>query len=166
VNRLEKQAANLRGLGLTQKEIGEYLGLSRSRVAALLNDPGGVRERERKDSYRGVCVGCGKTTTGCDGRKERPLCPACAAFKRRKWTEERVIEALQRASVDGWAPVSSPWLHAETKPEWAPDVGTVQARFGSWNAACEVAGLKVRHRGVRTPEGQQRLVEAHRRRGK
>ena len=74
IERLElaERVRLLREDGLTQREIAERLGITRSWAAELDNDPDGLKARARKDSYAGVCVDCGAATSGSDGATAAP----------------------------------------------------------------------------------------------
>ena len=75
---LAQRAQELRAAGLLQREIAVRLGVSRSYVAALYNDPDGAKARARKDSYRGTCESCGAPTDGSNGRGAAPTrCDPC-----------------------------------------------------------------------------------------
>jgi hypothetical protein len=78
--RVEALAAFERELGRKplQREIAERLGVSRSYASALVNDPDGSADRERKKRYAGVCDRCGGPTCGSDGRAKAPkTCMSC-----------------------------------------------------------------------------------------
>jgi hypothetical protein len=104
----------------------------------------------RKHScYSGVCTICGAATYS--GNAIPPdLCEEhhhAAQHAERYWTPERVIAAIRRfAAENGSGPSAGPWLHGE-KPDYAPDVTTVQREFGSWSAAIEAAGVTPAKRG-------------------
>lgn len=72
-------AANLRAAGCLQREIAEALGISRGYACELLRDPTGALAWQRKQSYGGTCVGCGRRTDGSNGRKKASKrCAKCA----------------------------------------------------------------------------------------
>lgn len=74
-----KEAVTLRSQGLTAREIGEALGISRAYASELYTDPDGEKLRARRDSYRGTCENCGAATDGSNGREAAPsLCCHCA----------------------------------------------------------------------------------------
>lgn len=58
----------------------------------------------------------------------------------RRWTREGIIELLRAAAVDGVAPTTRAF---EDQPG-TPSSGTIKAKFGSWSAALEAAGLQVK----------------------
>lgn len=67
------EVARLKSEGKTQKDITEELGLSRSLVSSLINDPTGAKERERKRNY---CPGCGTKKEA-----DKTWCPKCVGSK-------------------------------------------------------------------------------------
>ena len=65
-----EQAERIEALGergLDSDAIAERLGLARSIVNKYRRDPGGERERARRERHRGRCRGCGRPTRGSDG---------------------------------------------------------------------------------------------------
>jgi biotin operon repressor len=153
-----EQAAILREQGLTGIEIGKRLGISRAYAYALLEDPDGSADRRRKASYAGTCKGCGAPTSGHNGRALAPeYCAACAPDAHRKWTPEKVIDALRlwarvfdgAPSAPDWQPSMIGWdderrARAEKRfrgGPW-PTVTTVQKVFGSWTAGLRAAGFE------------------------
>ncbi len=68
-------ALRLRAQGLTAREIGERLGISRSYASALFTDPEGEKYLRRRAGY-GRCEICGTPTNGSNGREEHPRCAA------------------------------------------------------------------------------------------
>ncbi len=154
----EALARELRDRGLRLREIAAELGVAISTVDSWLNDPGGQRLRARKDRYRGRCERCGCATDGSNGRAAAPrLCAACFRSQphsldrakrlghgagARRYSDEELLDALRRADE----------LGLRTAPRYAtlagdhalPSMATLIHRFGSWNAARDRAGLKVR----------------------
>lgn len=129
----------------------EYRERNRERINAV--------DRERKRSYGGVCEDCGAPTDGSNGREKAPRhCYRCAPKHAMVWTPERVIAALQlyyatygECSTAMFG-AGSPHRHpperlAEFRRRFEagsyPQVNTVQARFGSWNAGLEAAGIPI-----------------------
>lgn len=107
-------AKRLRKQGMKYREIAEELGIGKSYVDSLLNDPDGARSRARKDSYQGRCEVCGDPTSGGNG-------PANAAKRcnrhsqERKWTDERVLEAgVQWMRMFGRPPSARQWRRSQT----------------------------------------------------
>lgn len=157
--RLERaaKAAALREEGLTQAEIAERLGISRSYAASLLNDPDGSGDRARKTKYDGECVDCGSRTTAAPAQR----CAPCAALHSRLWTEERIIEALREFARRYDRPPSASDLNPGTarargfhdraerfyRDGIYPAASLIVGRFGSFNAALAAAGLRAVHPG-------------------
>jgi hypothetical protein len=107
------EAAALYARGALQREIAEIMGLSRSHVSALLNDPDGSKDRARKDSYGGICEQCGRPTSGADGPAQvARFCNHCApGHNFRIWTKDSVVEAIQEwARRYGRPPTSTEWI--------------------------------------------------------
>jgi len=148
---LAERVAELRGLGWTQQRIGDELGLGRSWVSELLNDPDGEKARARKDTYRGECVKCGAPTSGCHGPDSAPdTCWRCHE-QAQIWTPERIIGAIQEwASIYEAPPRATDWLKSVEGSQGRgivnarryPSVATVMARFGSWAEGIEAAGYE------------------------
>jgi Homing endonuclease associated repeat/Homeodomain-like domain len=154
-------ARKLRERGLTQQQIADELGISRSYASGLLTDPDGSKDRIRKERYRGTCVDCGGRTTYTTVAKPTQRCMKCQQLHqhgRRKWTRERIIADIQRWNeIYGEPPKSQQWLlevrgdgTLNSRP-W-PHVNSVQKEFGSWSNGLEAAGFKRRINYERTPE--------------
>jgi hypothetical protein len=131
---------------------------------------GGSRSREWcseqcrcLNSYGGVCVDCGGATTGRGAGRAFARCTTCAGIFRRWWTQERLLEEGRRlVRILDRRPTASDLnpavirdsqrrertyeLLAESGP-W-PDVGTIQQRFGSWNAFVVALGYEPRRPGA------------------
>lgn len=147
--------------GKTKMGAFRILGISSSYGYAILNDPEGLRDKARKERHRGTCKGCGRPTTGSDGREHAPeYCNHCApAVHHGKWTHEGIIFALQEiARVTGEVPrakvaFTGGYNHLPIKLEGEiGGVGTTTQRlFGSWNNAIAAAGMTPRRPGVRGP---------------
>lgn len=76
--RLEQIRA-LKAEGLTARQIGERLGITRAGVTNILNDPDGSKQRERRKRYQGQCADCGMPTDGSSGYNKGPSrCWYCA----------------------------------------------------------------------------------------
>lgn len=152
---LAARAQALRDEGKLQREVAEILGLSRSYAAELTSDPLGVKARERKDSYHGVCEGCGAATTGSDGREAAPsLCWDCSHGRQtaeRKWSRENVIDAIQRfAAANGRPPTATEWIRGDPANGYPPRSAVYRstghrsnssAPFAKWADAIEAAGF-------------------------
>jgi hypothetical protein len=132
--------------GLTIAEIARRLG--RGTVKAYLYDPLGDKAREVKARYRGVCRGCGASTSARNGSGDAyAYCKRCRPGAiARQWTRERVREAMRawRARY-GAAPSSYEWSRTHARRlggealkrlqagEW-PAPSTVIDLYGSWAA--------------------------------
>lgn len=133
--------------------IARALGVSGSFVSALVNDPTGDGERERKRRYQGVCIDCGGPTQGGDGRgpKASRRCASCARkfqIDQRYWTRERVIDAIQRfARENGRPPYATDWSHAPgagypfASQVYRGSRSQKNSPFASWADAIEAAGF-------------------------
>lgn len=83
---------------LSFAQIAERVGLAVSTVHGYYVDPSGDRERERRERYRRPCKNpaCSNLTSGANGLAGPPrYCPRCAALARRRWTEDKVLEAIR-----------------------------------------------------------------------
>lgn len=149
------EVKRLRDSGLLLREIADRLNISVSYTHALLTDPDGSVDRERKDRHKGSCVDCGAPTAYKTGGGTAERCRSCAPAAAVIWTEESVVAAIQRfASRYGRQPSAvdfNPPLALHTGyPEKAeafrrdgdyPGVSSVQGVFGTWNAAMAAAGF-------------------------
>jgi transposase len=138
--------------GMTHREIADYLGISRSAVRSILNDPDGGKQRARRTRYQGRCGRCGTPTDGSNGRAAAPtICATCDLERRHEektWTAEAVIEAIQRwAAEHGRPPRSTDWIRAGEDGSH-PAFGSVyrtrahpHSPFSSWADAIEAAGF-------------------------
>lgn len=141
-----RKARRLRNQGLTHKQIATQLGLSKNYVAAILRDPTGIQDKQRKQSYGGTCEHCGARTTGSNGPRKAPrICATCKAtqtHEQRYWTKQRVLDAIHRyTKTNGRPPVASDWLTNNGQhQDGYPYVSTVTREFGSWANAIEAAG--------------------------
>lgn len=142
-----------RDRGSTQDDTARLLGVSRSTIAAYINDPFLEKQIGRRVRYSGVCEACGGPTSGADGRDRAPkMCAPCRVKHpvRRKHTRESVIAAIQGyARIHGRPPASTDWLAPKVKVDALreadgiayPYTPTVLVLFGSWRSAIEAAGL-------------------------
>ena len=83
--------------GLSIRQIADRLGRSPATVKAYFYDPTGEKARAVKARYQGVCRGCGAYTQPRNGKGDAyAYCKAChpGAIERR-WTRERVLEAMR-----------------------------------------------------------------------
>ena len=122
----------------------------------LLLRPDREEARAVKARYQGVCRGCGAYTQPRNGKGDAyAYCKAChpGAIKRR-WTRERVLEAMARlADRYGRLPSSYDWsrTHARRRGGEAlerlgggvwPAASIVTRLFGTWAAASAAARLQ------------------------
>ena len=135
--------------GLSIAQIADRLGRSPATIKAYFYDPTGDKARAVKARYQGVCRGCGAYTQPRNGKGDAyAYCKVChpGAIERR-WTRERVLEAMRawRARY-GRLPSSYDWsrptraVAAATRSsgcndgDW-PSASVVTSVLGSWAAA-------------------------------
>ncbi len=94
------EAARLLDEGLNGVQIAKRLGISRSYAYALINDPTGDGDRKRKERYGRPCIeGCGRFTSGSDGRANAPLrCIQCLHSLNEE-RDARILEAWERGET-------------------------------------------------------------------
>jgi AraC-like DNA-binding protein len=135
--------------GLSIAQIAERLGRSPATVKAYFYDPTGEKARAVKARYVGVCRGCGAYTQPRNGKGDAyAYCKRChpGAIERR-WTHERVLEAMRSWQERyGKLPSSYEWsrthayqrggeaLERLTRGVW-PSASVVTKLFGTWEAA-------------------------------
>ena len=139
--------------GLSIRQIADRLGRSPATVKAYFYDPTGEKARAVKARYVGVCRGCGAYTQPRNGKGDAyRYCKRCRPGAiQRKWTRERVIDAMREWHERyGRLPSSYDWsrTHAKRREasalerlregEW-PSPSVVGALFGSWQKAHEAA---------------------------
>jgi AcrR family transcriptional regulator len=140
--------------GLSIRQIADRLGRSQATVKAYFYDPTGEKARAVKARYVGVCRGCGAYTQPRNGKGDAyAYCKAChpGAIARR-WTRERVLEAMRVwRDLYGQLPSSYDWsrTHARRRGEEAldrlaagdwPAASVIADVFGSWSAAQAAVG--------------------------
>jgi AraC-like DNA-binding protein len=143
--------------GLSIRQIAQRLGRSPSTVKAYFYDPTGAKARAVKARYVGVCRGCGAYTQPRNGKGDAyPYCKAChPGAVERRWTQERVIEAMRKWREQyGRVPSSYDWsrTHARARGgesqrrladgHW-PSPSVVSTLFETWSAARMAAGSEV-----------------------
>jgi AraC-like DNA-binding protein len=128
--------------GLSIAQIADRLGRSPATVKAYFYDPTGEKAKAVKARYRGMCRGCGADTQPRNGKGDAYA--HCKNYHpgaiERRWTRERVLEALgEWRSRYGSLPSSYDWsrTHAGRRG------GEALARLasGKWPAASVVTGL-------------------------
>jgi hypothetical protein len=156
--------------GLSSAQIADRLGRSPATVKAYFNDPTGEKARAVKARYLGVCRGCGAYTQPRNGKGDAyAYCKGChpGAIERR-WTRERVLDALLRwCARYGRLPSSYDWSRTHARRRGGeplerlstgdgPSAGVVTAVYGSWKAARAAAAeqiVQAGHDNRRSPEG-------------
>lgn len=143
MTRAEKVAEinRLRTLRWRHAEIAAHLGMSRSGVRNLINDPDGSKQRGRRQRYQGTCETCGAPTDGSNGRDNAPrFCADCAPDAHRVWTRDTLIAEIRRFACDhGRAPTANEWRGPNRSGY--PSATSVQEVFGSWANGIEAAGF-------------------------
>lgn len=154
--------------GLSISQIADRLGRSPATVKAYFYDPTGEKARAVKARYVGLCRGCGGETQPRNGKGDAyAYCKRChpGAIERR-WTRERVVEAmLDWRRHHGQLPSSYDWsrTHARQRGgmaverlergEW-PSPSTVNRLFATWAAARAQAARAARAAGAGIAIGQ------------
>src|SRR3954452_25412919 len=127
-------------------EIARRLGGAPATIKAYLYDPTGEKARAVKARYHGYCRTCGADTSPRNGKADAYLyCRRCRpGAAQRRWTRERVREAMRRwAELYGRAPSSYDWsrTHARRRGDQAlrrlergewPSGATASALYGEW----------------------------------
>ena len=148
--------------GLSIAQIADRLGRSPATIKAYFYDPTGEKARAVKARYQGVCRGCGAYTQPRNGKGDAyAYCKAChpGAIERR-WTRERVLEAMRAwRRRYGRLPSSYDWsrTHARRRGgealerlndgDW-PSASVVGGIFGTWAAALTAAAEEPRTTAV------------------
>lgn len=139
------RARELREGGALLREIADTMGVAKQTVHAWLADPDLSKQRVRRARYSRPCADCGKPTDGSGGYADpRARCSACAHVHKhetRRWTPERIVEAIQAFHTAHGRPPTAVERLAGRIPDF-PSVGTVQDEFGSWNEGICAAGLE------------------------
>lgn len=169
-----REAQQLRAQGLLLREIAEQMGVAVQTVHAYLSDPDLSKLRARQASYAGTCIDCGRPTDGSDGPgKAAERCADCRAryqHEQRRWTPQAIVRAIHEwAAEHGEPPAATDWK-ADMKrcrrdrpardAERFPADKTVQAVFGTWNAAIRAAGYTPRRTGHYGRPGEDPKVVA------
>lgn len=146
----------LDGEGRTTAEIADELGLARSTVNIYRRDPSGEVRRRRQEQYGSICRGCAEPTSGAGPERAARWCQACAPRRRRRWSDEQMLEAIRDwvqltggpPAVADWSPAhaarGNPGAHRYlTEPGRWPSTSSVARRFGSLRAAIDRAGVSL-----------------------
>jgi hypothetical protein len=100
------------------------------------------------------CVTCGQKTKNA---RKTGRCRACARAAK-IWDEPAILAAISREGAKhGGELAQTDWPKADGN---TPSLGTIRARFGSWTAARDRAGVSPRSR--LTPNGRRQRFEANR----
>ena len=155
---------------LTITEIARRLGRAEATVKAYLYDPTGEKARAVKARHQGVCRGCGAYTQPRNGKGDAyAYCKAChPGATERRWTRERVLDAMLRWSTRyGRLPSSYDWsrTHAHRRGgeplerlcagDW-PSASAVSGVYGSWRAARMAATKQIVHASEDRPSPERR----------
>jgi transcriptional regulator with XRE-family HTH domain len=102
------QILELRARGLTQLQIAEELGVARSTVNNLLNDPEGLKRKARRERWAGVCIDCGGPTFADSPHEASMRCRWCAQGKPRPMSAQprlripiRLLDIPLEVRLDG-----------------------------------------------------------------
>lgn len=96
------RARTLQEAGLTLRQIGKLLGVSRTTVCRILHpeyaDRGRTAARSYKRKMMGVCAACGAPTryNGHDGASVSEHCVSCASSAQRKHDYDLIVELRRR----------------------------------------------------------------------
>ena len=141
--------------GLSIAQIADRSGRSPATVKAYFYDPMGDKAKAVKARYVGVCRGCGAYTQPRNGKGDAyRYCKRCRPGAiQRKWTRERVIDAMREWHERyGRLPSSYDWsrTHANRRRGAAlkrlgdghwPSASVVGQLFGTWQLAREAAAV-------------------------
>jgi len=122
----------------------KQLGISRGYYYAILADPDGSKDRERRASYAGTCEICGAPTDGSNGREKAPI--RCLKHNgRRRWSREKIIDAIQRFAAEhgGRPPTAMEWRRCNPEKGYPAFATTYERKiyFNTWSEAIEAAGF-------------------------
>jgi AcrR family transcriptional regulator len=128
--------------GLSIREIADRLGRSPATVKAYFYDPTGEKARAVKARYQGVCRSCGAYTQPRNGKGGAyAYCKAChpGAIQRR-WTRERVLEAMRAWQARyGRLPSSYEWSRTHARRRGGPALERLSE--GDWPPASVVSDV-------------------------
>lgn len=131
--------------GASRKNVAAALGLSMSYVNELINDPTGEKVAARKASYRGICEGCGRPTTGSNGRAGASrLCLFCGSA--------RLTAAAARVQAERARPrrerIQQLWADGLTQVEIAHELGMRPSTLNKAMTAMRRAGWALPYRRI------------------
>lgn len=140
-----RQVTNLRQMGLTFKEIGERVGLASETCRKYYRDPEGLELQKLYEKRRRPCP-CGRQMISNPKHSRCALCNIEATSARRKrWTRERVIGALQRYYFEhGEIPTQEKML--QRNQGHYPGTSQVAQYCGSWKQGLDDAGFPPRRK--------------------
>lgn len=150
--------------GKTRIEIAEALGISRGYVGAILSDPDGVKERARKDRYRGTCEKCGGPTDGSAGPGKAPkVCMDCiTGGAEPRPARQRPYRPLRRwAPTDSLAAIIS-WIEEHGRLPRSTDFQRRELRGEgrpSYPVIVRHLGVREQRKAAEEAEWQRRLRE-------
>src|SRR5450755_757699 len=128
--------------GLSIAQIGDRLGRSPATVKAYFYDLTGEKARAVKARYQGVCRNCGAYTQPRNGKGDAyAYCKAChpGAIQRR-WTRERVLEAMRAWQARyGRLPSSYEWSRTHARRRGGPALERLSE--GDWPPASVVSDV-------------------------
>lgn len=140
---LRDRAKELRKQGLLIRVIAEEIGVPKATVTRWLNPTFEKRERgrarRRKYSKKYKCPACGRRMS--DRSK---LCLSCSHARQRRWTRERIIEAIRAWAVKhGFPPTSDDWQRGTPDhPAVSSIRGGPNPPFRTWSEALSAAGFE------------------------
>lgn len=161
---LKQRAKELRKQGLLIKVIAADLDVPKTTVTRWLNPELEKRERARarnlKFSKKRMCPRC-KTRRLANNSA---LCQRCERETRRKWTAERVVQAIQDWAIEhGYPPAYQDWQRSgDGHPALRSITDGPRPVFRSWSEALLAAGFKPyarRRRRGRRPLTEQEKQE-------
>jgi len=148
---------------LTIAEIARRLGRAEATVKAYLYDPTGEKARAVKARHVGVCRGCGAYTQPNGKGDADTYCKGChpGAIQRR-WTRERVLEAM-REWLDRYGRLPSSYDWSRTHARRRRGEALERLPGGEWPAARAWSAICSGHR---LPRGRPRPARAWALRGR
>lgn len=131
--------------GLTLQEYADLLDIKFGTLRAVVYDPDGSKQKKTRKNYEGTCALCGAVTKSDGTSQPSSFCTSCAHENQKIWTQEAVIDAIQRfAALNGRPPTALEWMHAnpiENYPSCSNCHTREGAPFAKWADAIEAAGF-------------------------